>query len=359
MQVVCDGRNENEALSYLVVNNGDSSVRSVVHAHPRLLTGPRCRSVVRGPWRERREHLTAPSAACATINGALNKPGFVAGDTILVATGVYTAAGENVVLLDKSATLSGGWDAAFTTQSGTSTLDAQNSARGIRVSAGVTATIERFTVLRGDGTGKAYGNGIYNEGNLTLNRSRVSLSVNGIYNEFRNSTLTLNHSVVSDNTGAGIRNFGGSVIINDSTVSGNTSDDTGGILSGEGSIVTLNNSTISGNTGKNSGGGIYGYSSTIRLYNSTISGNTAWVGGGIYTEGLQDMLVMQNTLIAGNTAGHDAPDCWGWDNVTSAGYNLVGNPSGCNFTAATGDLVNVDPRLGLLVGTPEGPDTVP
>ena len=57
-------------------------------------------------------------------------------------------------------------------------------------------------------------------------------------------------------------------------------------------LSLLNNSTISGNTGKNSGGGIYGYSSTIRLYNSTISGNTAWVGGGIYTEGLQDMLVM-------------------------------------------------------------------
>ena len=68
---------------------------------------------------------TAPSAACATINGALNKPGFVAGDTILVATGVYTGAGDQVVLLNKSVTLSGGWNAGFTTQNGASTIDGQ------------------------------------------------------------------------------------------------------------------------------------------------------------------------------------------------------------------------------------------
>ena len=170
-----------------------------------------------------------------------NKPGFVAGDTILVATGGLHCRWRKRSAARQKCHSLGGWHAAFTTQSGTSTLDAQSSARGSRrCPPGVTATIERFTVLRGDGTGKAYGNGIYNEGNLTLNRSRVSLSVNGIYNEFRNSTLTLNHSVVSDNTGSGIRTFGGSVTINDSTVSGNTSDDTGDrILSGEGSIVTL------------------------------------------------------------------------------------------------------------------------
>ena len=50
----------------------------------------------------------SPATACASINGALNKPGFVVGDTVRVAVGTYTGAGSEVVMLDKSMTLSGG-----------------------------------------------------------------------------------------------------------------------------------------------------------------------------------------------------------------------------------------------------------
>ena len=79
---------------------------------------------------------TAPSTACATINGALNKPGFIAGDMIQVATGVYAGAGDQVVLLDKSATLSGGWDTGFTMQNGVSIIDGERARRGITVNSG-------------------------------------------------------------------------------------------------------------------------------------------------------------------------------------------------------------------------------
>jgi hypothetical protein len=48
----------------------------------------------------------SPGAACATINGALGKAD--PGDTIYVATGTYTGTGDEVVLLDKDATLSEG-----------------------------------------------------------------------------------------------------------------------------------------------------------------------------------------------------------------------------------------------------------
>src|SRR5512137_1219085 len=54
--------------------------------------------------------------ACASINGALNKPGFVAGDTIRMTTATYTGTGDQVVLLDKNATLSGGWNSTFSAQ---------------------------------------------------------------------------------------------------------------------------------------------------------------------------------------------------------------------------------------------------
>lgn len=45
-------------------------------------------------------------APCATLNGAISKAGD--GDDIRVAIGRYTGAGEDVVLLKKSLTLSGG-----------------------------------------------------------------------------------------------------------------------------------------------------------------------------------------------------------------------------------------------------------
>src|SRR3990172_8490662 len=54
---------------------------------------------------------------CATINGAIGKAS--SGDTVYVATGTYTnTTGSEVVLIDKDITLSGGWDVAFITQSG-------------------------------------------------------------------------------------------------------------------------------------------------------------------------------------------------------------------------------------------------
>ncbi len=87
--------------------------------------------------------------ACATINGALNKPGFVVSDTIRVATGTYTGTGTEVVLLNKNATLSGGWDATFTMQSGASTIDGQGARRVINVDYNITVTIERFTIRNG------------------------------------------------------------------------------------------------------------------------------------------------------------------------------------------------------------------
>src|SRR6185369_4001389 len=67
-------------------------------------------------------------SACLTINGAIGKA--AAGDTIDVATGTYTVTGAQVALINKSITLSGGWNAAFTTQGGMSTLDGQGARRG-------------------------------------------------------------------------------------------------------------------------------------------------------------------------------------------------------------------------------------
>ena len=69
----------------------------------------------------------SPATACLTVNAALHKAGFLNGDTVNVASGTYTDTGTQVVLLDKSATLSGGWETTFSAQAGISVLDGQGS----------------------------------------------------------------------------------------------------------------------------------------------------------------------------------------------------------------------------------------
>ncbi len=84
---------------------------------------------------------------CATINGAIEKA--ANGDTINVAIGTYTGTGNEVVLLDKDATLSGGWNDTFTTQSGMSTIDGGGVRRGIFVNSSRVVIIEYFAIQNG------------------------------------------------------------------------------------------------------------------------------------------------------------------------------------------------------------------
>jgi hypothetical protein len=286
----------------------------------------------------------SPAKACATINGALNKPGFIADDTILVATGVYTGTGTEVVLLDKSATLFGGWDAGFTTQGGASTIDGQEARRGMTVISNVTGTIEHFIIQRGEG-------GIFNNGTITLNNSTIvsntasSSDWGGIFNG--GGTLVMNDSAVNGNQGldgGGILNSGGTVTLNDSSVSNNNSYTGGGIYSS--GTLTLNNSTVSGNTAF-LGGGIYNDSTgTVNLNNCTISNNTATGDGGGICVNAGVAFSLQNTILAGNTAP-SGPDCYN-ATINSVGYNLLGNISYCTYNPSTGDLINIDPELGPL-----------
>ncbi|MGC1375068.1 MAG: choice-of-anchor Q domain-containing protein [Anaerolineales bacterium] len=261
------------------------------------------------------------ASPCAAINAAIGKA--LDGDTIEVATGTYTGTGTEVALINKSIVLSGGWDASFTTQGGMSTIDGQGARRGMTVNSGMTVTMERFAIQNGLG-------GIWNMGALTLNNSIVSgntysamYSIGGIYNS---GTLTLNNSTVSSNT----LSYSGS----------------GGGISSSGAL-TLNNSTVSGNTAGN-GGGIYS-SGTLTLNNSTVSGNTSSnYGGGISRNA--GTVTLTNTLVAGNSAVTGGPDCYG--SIGSSGYNLIGSTTGCTFASSTGDLINIDPNLGVLIGAP-------
>jgi len=342
----------------------------------------------------------SPAAPCATINGAIGKAS--SGDTIYVAVGTYTGTGDEVVLIDRDIALSGGWDTAFGSQSGMSTIDGQVARRGVTVNSGVTASLGRLTVQNGysvdyggginngggiltitdstltNNTANYGGSGIWTYGALDMNNSTLSnssgdpvgyytssifnqgtltlndtsISGNAIRGILSQATLILNNSTISDNSGGGIDNQYGIVTLNNSTVNGNTGAAFGGGISnspnGTGGTLTLNNSTISNNAGSQAGGIYNGWPGIVTLNSSTISNNAATSTGGIVNGGYSEDVNAQNSVIAGNTGG-SCPDVW---SINSLGYTLVGVATGCYFTAAIGDLIEIDPQLGPLEGSP-------
>jgi hypothetical protein len=247
---------------------------------------------------------------------------------------------------------------------------------------GATVSISGLTITNGyaplGGSDDAYlGGGIANFGTLTLSNSTVTGNIadscpsvcsepppsagGGIFNGNADGTavLTIINSTVSGNDAAG--GFGGgiangydeprnvewgTVILSNSTVSGNFANfEGGGIYNIVGGLLMVTNSTIAGNQADYQGGGIFNdYGAMLTIANSTIAGNAAsFLGGGIYND--EGGLVMRNTILAGNTASDGSPDLGG--HLTSSGYNLIGNTRGGGGFDPT-DLLNVDPRLAPL-----------
>jgi hypothetical protein len=222
------------------------------------------------------------------------------------------------------------------------------------------------------------------------------------------ATLTLNRVLVADNTlgsaggdaGAGIATFSGfpldhSLVLNDSTVSGNQITGTSGLGAGirAAGPLTLNRSTVSGNSttldaggrgggidmnisagtaaltisnstisnnhsggnpgGAGGGGGVFtaGSVSPISIVGSTIAGNTTLgFGGGI---SLNATASSENTVYGGNTGAAGQDNC----NATfSPANNNVETGSSCDFTGAgTGNQQSISTgALGLGVLAPNG-----
>jgi hypothetical protein len=116
--------------------------------------------------------------------------------------------------------------------------------------------------------------------------------------------------------GGAIATTGTDLILEDSTISGNSARDGGGLLitgpNGAGESVDIIRSSIVGNYAQNSGGGINSISSTLTITDSTISGNTAGapddellftgLGGGVAI--YNGSLTVSTSTISGNAAGY-------------------------------------------------------
>lgn len=228
------------------------------------------------------------------------------------------------------------------------------SGGGLSIS-GASVTLDNTTVSHCDAT-EGGGGGIVNiGGTLILERSTVR----------DNSSFSL-----TDAFAGGIYSSNGNVILRSSTISGNvvtgleTGVGGGVFLTGSSGAANFTNSTISGNAAFGPiaarGGGIFngGGASDVVLVNATVTDNHATTGtgalpgegGGIFNLGGISRVRIKSTILAGNGLGGD---CSGRIESTPSGYNVVGDETGCLFTAQPTDIVGttgspIDPRLGPL-----------
>ena len=134
--------------------------------------------------------------------------------------------------------------------------------------------------------------------------------------------------------------------ITNSTIYNNTAGSTGGGIECYGGTVTVSNSTIYKNTASADGGGFTNYtngSSVIILNNDTVTGNSSPVGGGLWNNGTS--ITMTNSIVAGNTAG-TGPDFSGTAAV--ANYDLFSTTAGMTIISQTGNVVNASVGLGTF-----------
>jgi hypothetical protein len=104
---------------------------------------------------------------------------------------------------------------------------------------------------------------------------------------------------------------------------------------------------VSGNSARDDGGGIENLEGSVLIANSTISGNSAGSGGGVYNVGQFGLGTLEtgNTVFDAGASGENIFNSGGI--VTSDGYNLSSDDGG-GLLNGTGDQINTDPLLGPL-----------
>ena len=202
-----------------------------------------------------------------------------------------------------------------------------------------------------------FGGGISNDtSTVVLDGSTITGNsggnTGGISSSF--STLTLRNSTVSGNSEGGIRTIGGSLILENTVVSGNESPHTdgGGISIGIGSmsavnstisnnsavsggginnssgIITLDAVSLSNNTAINWGGGMES-AGQVTMTNVTVSNNSASDGGGIFNNGGNEILT--NCTVSGNTASGNGGGFFNRGDLTLNSVTVQGNSASLNF----------------------------
>lgn len=225
-------------------------------------------------------------------------------------------------------------------------------------------TIDNSTLS--DNTSNNTGGGTYFAGNFTMTDSRV----------VRNTGMG---QITDRKGGGGLYLMGAQKTITNSTIADNNTVYNGGGIYVDGPII-INGCTFSGNTSQIYGGGLYHdvdvITQNFSITNSTFMNNMATLGGAIYSP--DDSKSTNSTVTNATFINNITTDVRG-DNFFSADatritlsnsiiYNgLCNNETGlsitdggnnieygnnCGLQTAKGSLINTDPRLGELTGSP-------
>jgi hypothetical protein len=226
--------------------------------------------------------------------------------------------------------------------------------------------------------GSAAGGGFYSAGMLTLSKALVAhnkvhgatFSIGGgakVAGDFSASYTTIAYNAANGNVAydGALRLEGLNNTIASSTISANSSDyNFGGVealrIPGAGATLVVSNSTISGNQATNVGGGLYSNSGTTKLYNSTIAFNTGSVGdsAGLWlgTGANAVAATLKSNLIVYNAVGIPSQDFTvignsltiNGGNLAAAAKNLIGATAFPSASLPDDTLIGVCPRLGPL-----------
>lgn len=308
--------------------------------------------------------VCATVASTCTLRAAIQEANALPGsDTINMPVGTYNltiaGAGENASatgdldITDSVTIMGSGAKASQTIINGLASdrvMELDPS-----VSGGITVTLFALTVRNGAG-------GILSNATLYLTDVDVRNNIasgyaGGLHNSSFGTATLLNVTIDSNSdivgNAGGILNSG-VMIIDNSTISLNTTSLNGGGLVNN-ATLTMTNSTIHGNHANANGGGmLVALGSVTTLNNVTIASNIAdddnngsGDGGGIANFGATS-IDTANSILSGNVDnGAQAPDCSG--NLNSQDYNLIKSTTGCTITGTTThNVTGADPLLGVL-----------
>src|SRR6266487_2191354 len=194
---------------------------------------------------------------------------------------------------------------------GIPTLDGDRAGTVIHITRGTT-TIDGLKIMSGVANVESVeGNGCCVGGGIAVSGPKAGARL-------VDSIVTGNSATVF---GGGIDVDDGTLTLENSVVSGNTSSSSGGIDSDFGTI-TLIDSAVTGNVATGGGtctsanlscaGGIWNFGGTLTLIDSTISGNTADDrGGGIVNQLAEALVTLSGTsTISANTVGEFGGGIW-------------------------------------------------
>ena len=238
------------------------------------------------------------------------------------------------------------------------TISGNDAQRVFEISYGFTVSMTNLIITKGN---SMEGSGIRNNGNLTITRCRITSNVTtgvggGIVNSMVATGMTIIQSEISNNVGtggAGIFNAGKGMLIESSTISGNT---TNGASSGGGlylqQTTTIRNSTISGNDSGSASAILFLNSGQVlTLENCTITGNTnrnATVAGYAIEFGLNPVFNYSNTIIANNTYKDSTNQTIEGHDCSSIGATIGTNLNNLVEDGTCSAALSGDPKLAPL-----------